>query len=323
MARLAAVFAAALLLVVAPAAAAPATSTGVVDIQTVLGYQGSTAAGTGMIVSSSGRVLTNNHVIRGATSIRVTDVSTGRRYTARVLGYSVSADVALLQLNGGSSLRTVIAGKSSSVSVGDRVTAVGNAGGTGGTPAVSTGRITGKNASIFATDEQGSVQRLTQLLVMNAPIQAGESGGPLLDGSGRVLGMITAGSVSYRFSDTANRGFAVPIDKALSITRQIASGRSTATVHVGKTAFLGISVQDPSSAGALVAQVLAGSAAARAGLGPGDVITSLDGRAVTSPTSIQRIVLTLKPGRAVSIEWTDATGSERSGSVTPAAGPPQ
>jgi S1-C subfamily serine protease len=324
LARLAATVAA-LLLVAAPAAAAPrAVTTGVVDIETVLGFQNSAAAGTGMILSGSGRVLTNNHVIRGATSIRVVDTSTGRRYSATVLGYSVSADVAVLKLSSASGLRTVSTGNSAKVAVGDSVTAVGNAGGAGGAPKVSSGRITDTNTSILATDEQGAVQRLRQLLEMNAPIQPGESGGPLLDRNGRVIGMITAGSTSYRFDASANRGYAVPINKALAIAKQIAAGRSSATVHVGQTAFLGVRVtDDPSAEGARIAQVVPGSAAERAGLTAGDVITSLNGRAVTSPTSVQQLVLTLKPGRAVALGWVDGNGVQRTGSVTPAYGPPQ
>src|ERR1700752_380753 len=154
LARLAATFAA-LLLAAAPAAAAPRPSTGVVDIETVLRYQNSAAAGTGMIVTRSGHVLTNNHVIRGATAIRVINVNTGKRYTATVLGYSVTSDVALLKLNGASGLTTVSTANSAKVSVGDSVTAVGNAGGAGGAPAVSSGRITGVGRAILATHDQG------------------------------------------------------------------------------------------------------------------------------------------------------------------------
>jgi S1-C subfamily serine protease len=326
LARLAATFAA-LLLAAAPAAAAPGratgTSTGVVDIETVLRFQNSAAAGTGMIVSRSGQVLTNNHVIRGATSIRVVDVNTGKRYTATVLGYSVSSDVALLKLNGASGLTTVSTGNSAKVSVGDNVTAVGNAGGAGGAPSVSSGRITGVGRSIVATDDQGAAQRLTGLLQMDAQIRPGESGGPLLDRESRVIGMITAGSLSFRFDTSTTRGFAVPINKALAIAKQIAAGRSSATVHVGKTAFLGVSVADPGSEGALVREVVPESAAERAGLVAGDTITSLDGRTVDSPTSIQRIVLSLKPGTPVAIRWKDESGGEQTGRITPAAGPPQ
>src|SRR5262245_16771016 len=175
---------AALLLVAAPASAAPqAATTGIVDIETVLSYQGSVAAGTGMVIGS-GRILTNNHVIRGATAIRVVDVSTGRKYTATVAGYSVSADVAVLKVSGGSSLRKVTLGRSVGATVGASVTAVGNAGGTGGSPTISTGAITGLHKSIVATDEQGDAQRLTGLLETDAPIEPGDSGGALLDKSG-------------------------------------------------------------------------------------------------------------------------------------------
>src|SRR4051812_11803345 len=144
---------AALLVVAAPATAAPrAAGTGIVDIETVLGFQGNSAAGTGMVIGP-GRILTNNHVIRGATAIRVVDVNTGRKYTATVAGYSVTSDVAVLKITGPSKLRTVSLGHSTTAAVGDNVTAVGNAGGAGGSPTISTGQITGVHKSIVATDE--------------------------------------------------------------------------------------------------------------------------------------------------------------------------
>src|SRR5262249_13577830 len=107
---------------------------GVVDINTTLGYQGGTASGTGMLLTSSGEVLTNNHVIRGATAIKVVIPSTGKSYTATVVGYTVTNDVAVLQLQSAPTLKTVTTASSSTVKVGQRVTAIGNAGGVGGKP---------------------------------------------------------------------------------------------------------------------------------------------------------------------------------------------
>ena len=103
-------------------------------------------------------------------------------------------------------MNTVTTGNSTKVDVGDTVTAVGNAGGSGGAPSVSTGRVTGKGRSILATDDQGAAQRLTGLIQMDAKIAPGESGGPLLDRESRVIGMITAGSVSYHFDTSTTRG---------------------------------------------------------------------------------------------------------------------
>ncbi|MGZ6840495.1 MAG: S1C family serine protease, partial [Frankiaceae bacterium] len=121
------------------AAIAAAVSPGIVDINTTLGYRGAQAAGTGMVLTSSGEVLTNNHVIEGATSITATDVGSGQTYTASVVGYDPSEDVAVLQLTGASGLQTVTIGDSSAVRVGQRVVGIGNAGGTGGTPSYAGG----------------------------------------------------------------------------------------------------------------------------------------------------------------------------------------
>src|SRR5262249_44234854 len=156
--------------------AAP-VGTGVVVIETQLGYRGGAAAGTGMVLTSSGEVLTNNHVIRGATTVRVVVPRTGRAYTAKVLGYDVSDDVARLRLVGASTLKTVSTAGSSKVAVGDAVTAVGNAGGTG-TLATAGGSITALRQSILVNDEQGGAVRLTGLIQTNAGVQPGDSGGP-------------------------------------------------------------------------------------------------------------------------------------------------
>ena len=212
---------------------------GVVDINTVIDYGAAEAAGTGIVLTSNGEILTNNHVIDGATSIKVTIVSTGKSYTATVVGDDPTDDVAVLQLSGASGLATAKLGDSSSVAVGNTVTAVGNAGGTGGTPSAATGTVTALNQSITATDEGGgNSENLTGMIEINADIQAGDSGGPLYSASGTVIGIDTAAS-SQSFNSTTT-GFAIPINKALSIAKQIESGTETSTIHIGPTAFLGV-----------------------------------------------------------------------------------
>ena len=130
-----------------------------VDVVSTEGDQGAVAAGTGIVLTSNGTVLTNNHVIRGATSIKVTDVGNGRTYTAKVVGYDASRDVAVIQLQNASGLTTASLGDSSSVQTGDSVTALGNAGGKGGTPSVATGTVTALNQGITASDEGSGVQQ--------------------------------------------------------------------------------------------------------------------------------------------------------------------
>jgi S1-C subfamily serine protease len=168
---------------------------GLVDIVSTLGDQNAEAAGTGMVVTSSGEVLTNNHVIDGATSIKATDIGNGRTYTAKVVGYDKSDDVAVIQLQGASGLTTVSFGDSSQVAVGQSVVALGNAGGKGGTPSVATGTVTALNQSITAGDEgSGSSENLTGMIESNANIQPGDSGGSLVNSAGQVIAIDTAAS---------------------------------------------------------------------------------------------------------------------------------
>jgi S1-C subfamily serine protease len=303
---------------------------GVVDVYTRLGYQQASAAGTGIVLSSAGEVLTNNHVIRGATSIRVVDVGTGHRYRASVVGYDVTGDVAVLKLSGATGMQTATLGNSSSVKVGDSVTAVGNAGGVGGSPTVASGTVTALGRSITVSDETGIGARLTGLIKTNASLQPGESGGPLLNGAGQVIGIDTAASNGFEFQPGGPEGFAIPINRAIGIVRQIDAGRSSAKVHIGPTAFLGVDVAEPSAfstssvtTGALVQGVLRGSAAAKAGLAPGDVIVSLNGRTISSPSALMRSLLSVSPGAKLQLRWVDQVGRRHSAVVRPASGPPQ
>ena len=178
-----------------PAAVAAQVSPGLVNVNTVLGYEGAKAAGTGIVLSSDGEVLTNHHVVEGATSISVVDVGNGKTYTASVVGYDEDHDVAVLKLKDASGLQTAKIGDSDKVAVGDQVVGIGNAGGVGGTPSHAAGTVTGLNQAITATDENGQdPENLTGLIQTNANIQAGDSGGPLANAAGEVVGVDTAGS---------------------------------------------------------------------------------------------------------------------------------
>src|SRR5689334_16829816 len=225
-----------------------------VDVVSTLGNQGASAAGTGIVLTSNGTVLTNNHVIRGATSIKVTDVGNGRTYTAKVVGYDATKDVAVIQLQNASGLTTANLGDSSSVKTGDAVTALGNAGGKGGTPSVANGTVTALNQGITASDEGSGAnsEQLTGLIETNADIQPGDSGGALVNSYGQVIGMNTAASSGTQFqsasSQSAVQAYAIPIDNAETIAKQIEAGQGSSTVHVGATAFLGIE-SDGSSSG--------------------------------------------------------------------------
>jgi S1-C subfamily serine protease len=294
-----------------------APNVGIVDIYTTLGYQDGRAAGTGMILTSSGEVLTNNHVIAGATHFKVVDVTTHRKYSATVVGYSVPRDVAVLQLAHASGLRTVKRGGAIPLHVGMRVVARGNAQGRGGPPKAARGQIIGLHQQIFARDESGETETLNNVIATDAPVVPGYSGGPLENGQNRVLGIVTAGSKS-----SLHRGFAIPIKEALQLARRIVSGKPNAIVHVGPTAFLGVVLTDAAN-GAEVDSVVPGKPADQAGLVEGDVITSLNGATVTSRADLRQVVLTLVPGKAVPIGWKNVNGVAKTGTITPISGPPQ
>jgi S1-C subfamily serine protease len=296
----------------------PNPNVGIVDIYTTLGYENGVAAGTGMIVSSSGEVLTNNHVIRGATSFKVFDVTSHHTYAASVVGYSVSRDVAVLQLAHATGLHTIRVNRSAPVRVGQSVVARGNAQGRGGVPKAARGRVIALHRQIVAKDDSGDAETLTNLIATNAPVEPGDSGGPLENGRNQAIGMVTAGSTT----GTVRRGFAIPIKQALNVASLIEGGKSTATVHVGPTAFLGVVLQDVSG-GAQISQVVAGKAADVAGLVAGDVITSINGTGITSSSDVRKTVLLLVPGKSVPITWTDASGDPQNGTITPTSGPPQ
>jgi S1-C subfamily serine protease len=295
---------------------------GVVDVNTRLGYQNAAAAGTGIILTASGEVLTNNHVIDGATSISVRVVSTGKTYTATVLGSDQADDVALLQLKDASGLQPAKLGDSSAVKVGDPVTAVGNAGGDGGEPSTVTGVVTDLDQTITATDSGGgNAEQLTGLIQMNARLQPGDSGGPLYNAAGQVIGMNTAASANRRFRTTGAEAYAIPLAKALDIVHQIESGHGSANVIIGIPGFLGVGVDYTNGSGALITDVVAGTPAEHSGLVAGDVITAIDGQAIDSPDSLTSVLRGHHPGDNVKVTWSDQDGQSHTVDVTLAAGP--
>jgi S1-C subfamily serine protease len=305
---------------------------GLVDIVTALGYQHARAAGTGMVLTPSGEVLTNNHVIEGATSIKAIDVGNGRTYRATVVGYDRSHDVAVLRLRGASGLKTVATGSSAHASAGQKIVAIGNAGGKGGTPSLVSGRIVSLGASVTATDAAaGTRERLSGLIGHNAPIKPGDSGGPLVTRAGKVIGINTAASSANGFRlQGQTQAFAVPINQALSIANRIESGRSSAKVHIGATGFVGVAVVSadqaqpqgvPAGSGVLISGVFSESPASAAGLRAGDVIVSAGGRRVGSPEALQSVLQRHHPGDHVALTWINQGGLRHSATVTLIKGP--
>ncbi len=200
------------------------------------------AAGTGMIISRSGLVLTNNHVIDSTNGLTATVVWTGKTYPARWVGYDKGSDVAVIQLEGASGLTPVPLGNSGGVRVGNDVVAMGNAGGTG-TITTATGAITGLNQAIVASDDGSgaSAEHLTGMLQTDAQIVRGDSGGPLASTDGKVIGMDTAAG-SETTTSQQELAFAIPINKAMTIARQIIAGKPVPGIQVGAAGFAGVLV---------------------------------------------------------------------------------
>jgi S1-C subfamily serine protease len=311
---------------------------GIVDVTSQLKYNSATAEGTGIVISPSGLVLTNNHVIDQATSISAQLVVSGKTFTASVVGYDSTDDVALLQLQGASGLKTVNLGNSGQVKVGQAVLALGNAGGRGGLPSTAQGTIQALNRTIQASDEgDTSYETLHGMLETDAPIQEGDSGGPLVNSAGQVIGIDTAANTQNNgYADGGTTGFAIPIDHAVSIADQIAEGHASTTVHIGLGGFMGITVADASSSqgcagessnpfggstppvnsGALICDVVPGTPAQNAGLVEGDVITSVNGQSVADANGLTNLLAGDHPGNQVSIGYVDQNNAQHTVTVT-------
>jgi S1-C subfamily serine protease len=297
----------------------------IVNINTELGLQGAAAAGTGIVLTADGEVLTNNHVVAGATSIKVTSIGTGDTYKAEVVGYDRTEDVAVLQLQGASGLPTASIGDSSKVQVGDQILGLGNAGGRGGDPVPAPGTVTALDQSITASDESsGSSEQLTGLIQVRANIESGDSGGPLVNADAQVIGVDTAASTGYqlngRRSGGAGQGFAIPINQAVDIAHRIVAGQASDKIHIGKTAFMGVSVSD-GQGGAKVREVVQRGPAQTAGLAAGDVITAINGKPVDSATTLTNVMDTHHPGDQLTLTVTLATGGQQQIQVKAIEGP--
>jgi S1-C subfamily serine protease len=295
-------------------AASSAETKGLVRIHTTLNYGEGEAAGTGMILTPDGDVVTNHHVVAGSTSIEATDMATGRTYRAEVVGTDAKADVALLRLQDASGLDTVET-DTSGVRVGDAVTAVGDAGGTAN-------RFTAAPGTVSATDQQITTQAdtlstgesLTGLIEITSDVAPGDSGGATYDSDGTVVGMTTAASRGGGEID----GYAVPIATVLSIVDDLDSHVAGPDYTYGRPAFLGVAI---APRGTTVAKVYDDTAAAGAGIRGGDRITRLDGTAVSTPEALGTAVRDHDPGDRASVTWVDTSGRSHTATVTLGEGP--
>jgi S1-C subfamily serine protease len=330
-------------------------SPSVVDITATLGYDDETASGTGFFVDPRrGLVLTNNHVIRDATSVTVAIPGSQRSYQAQIVGADPSADIAVLRIMAPTGIPSTPIGDSATVSVGSTVVAIGNRAGAGGPPVLAAGVISATSRTIQAADgASGFSETLHNMLQTTAKIQPGDSGGPLADSAGAVIGVDTAAGTGG-----AEAGYAIPINTAMSAERRIAAGRPSPGIVLGVGGFLGVIVPSttaaspqaqaaeerslgtaavgsaspigclpteagagvpvavaPVNSGALVDGVLCGTAADAAGLTAGDVIITADGRAVSSPDALTAIVTACRPGSVVEVTWVSPADATRTSRV--------
>jgi S1-C subfamily serine protease len=269
-----------------------------------IGVEGSQGrgAGTGVILTQDGEVLTNNHVIEGASIIEVTldGERTSRR--ADLIGAEPSADLALIKIRSASGLPTAVLGSSAGARVGDDVVAIGNALALPGGPTVTTGIISAKDRTLTGAGLDGLIQT-------DAAINSGNSGGPLVNAAGEVIGINTA-VIRGGQSDAEGIGLAIAIDTAKPILQSLRDGGTPA----GQRAFLGVSSTDltpqvrenidtPATAGAVVYEVVPGSAAEDAGLQRLDVIVKIDGHDVQGAVNVGTRIRDKKPGDKVTIEY--------------------
>ncbi len=310
------------------AAIAAREDAAIVDVSATLADGSGESDGTGMILTSDGEILTNNHVIQGSNQISV-HVSNGpQTFTAQLVGTDANDDVAVLQAVGASGLSTISLGDSSQVRVGDGVVAVGNAFARLGPPTVTVGAVTALNQAITVQGDLGETEQLTGVIQTNANIEPGNSGGPLFNASGQVIGMNTAAANGQSPGADTNQSFSIPIDHALSIKTAIASGRGGTGMNVGQEGYLGISVLGnlhqigPRGGGGVpITAVQPGGPAAAAGIVAGERITAINGQPLASATRLSQLLATTHPGDVLQITWLDLAGQAHTASVPLTARP--
>lgn len=249
------------------------------------------ALGSGFVIASDGTIVTNNHVIDGAVEIMVT-LDNGKQYKAKLIGHDSKTDLAVLKIDAGESLPTVSWGDSDKLRAGDNVLAIGNPFGIGTT--VTSGIVSARGRDLHNGPYDDFIQ-------VDAAINHGNSGGPLVDVSGKVVGINTA--IYSPNGGSVGVGFAIPSDQAQAVVAKLVKNGSIA--H----GFIGVQIQPvtqdvadalglSNTAGALVAKVMDGSPASRAGLQSGDVVTSFAGKGIATARDFSRIVADVQPGSA-------------------------
>lgn len=273
------------------------------------------AAGTGMVLTADGKVLTNYHVVAGTQSLEVMIADSGDTYAATVLGFDQSKDVALLQLEDASGLATVTIDHDE-VNIGDPVAAVGNAGGNNELVRAA-GEVVRLDRSLTVNSDSpwGSQENLSGVIETTAGAVPGHSGGPMFDDEAEVLGITTAGSTQ------AERSYAVPIADALEVVATIEAGKDAGTVRVGPAGYMGIVIGNATRYGVTITDVVAGSPADEAGIEVGSTLIQVGDTPVEQTTNLATVIRALEPGDEVVVEWLTPRGEQRRASLTLTASP--
>ncbi len=314
----------------AVAASAPADLSGVADqiepsvvrLDTVVDYQHVMGTGTGFVIDPAGQVLTNYHVVQGADVI--TAVVGGAAFGADIIGYDRGRDIAVLQLRGTSGLPSAVIGDSGRIAIGEPVIAIGNARGSTSPLTRESGTVTALGRTISAEDAlTGARTEMTGLFEIAAPVRAGDSGGPVVNGAGQVIGVTTAATINFQ-TDPGGEGFAIPINDAMAVANQVRARAPTGTVHIGPPTLIGVGVrtgeQSEAFRGVIVFEVLRGGPADLAGLADGDVILTIDETPIESAADLTQVLDRHYPGDVIGLTWIDRAGRYRTGKATLTAG---
>lgn len=311
-----------------PGSVAAQVERGLVQITTLVEFQGVVGNGTGIVLSPEGQVLSNHHVVQGANAIKAVSMANGQTYDADIIGYDRGDDIAVLQLRGASGLPVAPLGDSNTLTLGDPVLTIGNANGTGHPLTHEAGTVTSLSRAIDAEDElSGSKHRLDGMIESSTNLRSGDSGGALVNAAGQVVGLNAAATLTFKMNGEATpggQGFAIPINRALDIANQIRSGVPSPTIHIGPSAMIGIGISGgvpTNRQGLPVRSVLRGGPADQVGVRPGDVITTIDGVRIDSANTLTGLLDQRYPGNTIDFNWIDGAGVPRNAQLILVAGP--
>ncbi|MFR9804044.1 S1C family serine protease [Pseudonocardia sp. RS010] len=274
-------------------AAAAKASPSTVDIRVSTG-QGS-AEGSGVILTSDGEVLTNNHVVSGASGQIQVTLNDGSQHAASVVGTSPSYDLAVLKLDGVSGLTAAELGRTSDLAVGQQVVAIGSPQGLEGT--VTTGIVSALNRTVQVEGEDGSAVVYNGLQT-DAPINQGNSGGPLVNLDGQVVGINSAIATAGQSTGSVGLGFAIPVDQARRVAQEIIDSGSATKPVLGVQ---GSTRSNSTESGATIVAVTEGGPAAGAGVKAGDVVTKVGDAAVSDFSDLVARIGSYAPGDTVTL----------------------